>query len=219
MYNPKSAIDRVKNSLSYKLGFAILEHVKQKGIGYITLPYELYKIKQQYFKERELYKQVIKMFPQLAYLKIESCKDYNESIKYKYHLSYILGETLIRAHKNWYKGGYLRLPFLLKEKYVLYKNIQEIVGVLPENLHYYFYSLIIKNSKITIQDLASILKQHKDYKPILENIFHNFEFFIQHFNLIESWLLSTEFEKNINKKNILILLCLILKNLIMKKKN
>ena len=29
MYNPNSAIDRIKNSLSYKLGFTILEHKKQ----------------------------------------------------------------------------------------------------------------------------------------------------------------------------------------------
>ncbi|EOJ0942911.1 capsular biosynthesis protein, partial [Campylobacter jejuni] len=108
MYNPNSAIDRIKNSLSYKIGFAILEHKKQyrgMGRGYIILLYKLYKIKQQHFKEQKLYKQTIKIFPHLTYPRMECCKDYNESIKYKYHFSYMLGEALIKAHKTWYKGG------------------------------------------------------------------------------------------------------------------
>ncbi|EFO9213493.1 DUF2972 domain-containing protein [Campylobacter lari] len=200
MYNPNSAIDRIKNSLSYKLGFTILEQTKQHR-GYITLPYKLYKIKQQHFKEQKLYKQTIKIFPQIAHPKIESCKDYNEGIKYKYHLSYMLGETLIKAHKTWYKGGYLKLPSLLKEKYKMYKNIQDIISILPQKLHYHFYNSTIKNHKINIQNLIYILKQHKDYKPILENIFHNFDFFIKHFDLINVWLLSNDFKEKYEQEN------------------
>ncbi|WP_412175541.1 DUF2972 domain-containing protein [Campylobacter sp. IFREMER_LSEM_CL1085] len=201
MYNPNSAIDRIKNSLSYKLGFAIIEHKKQHGGGYITLPYKLYKIKQQHKKDQKLYKQTIKIFPYLAYPKVESCKDYNESIKYKYHLSYMLGEALIKAHKTWYKGGYFKLSSLLKEKYKLYKNIQNIINILPQNLHYHFYNSTIKNHKINIQDLIDILKQHKDYKPILENIFHNFDFFIKHFDLINIWLSSNDFKEKYKQEN------------------
>lgn len=33
------------------------------------------------------------------------------NFKFKNHLSYKLGEALIRAHKNWYKGGYFKLIF------------------------------------------------------------------------------------------------------------
>ncbi|EGK7495564.1 DUF2972 domain-containing protein [Campylobacter jejuni] len=202
MFNPNSAIDRIKNSLSYKLGLAIIEHKKQyKEWGYIVLLYKLYKIKQQYKKEQKLYKQTIKIFPHLAYPKVEFCKDYNESIKYKYHLSYMLGETLICAHKTWYKGGYFKLPSLLKEKYKLYKNIQDIISILPQNLHYHFYNSTIKNHKINIQSLVYILKQHKDYNPILENIFHNFDFFIKHFDLINTWLLSNDFKEKYKQEN------------------
>ncbi|MCV3549395.1 DUF2972 domain-containing protein [Campylobacter sp. CNRCH_2013_0671h] len=201
MFNPNSAIDRIKNSLSYKLGFAILEHKKQHGGGYITLSYKLYKINQQHKKEQKLYKQTIKIFPQLTYLKVESCRDYNESIKYKYHFSYMLGEALIKAHKTWHKGGYFKLPSLLKEKYKLYKNIQNIINILPQNLHYHFYNSTIKNHKINIQDLIDILKQHKDYKPILENIFHNFDFFIKHFDLIRIWLSSKDFKEKYKQEN------------------
>nr|MCR6519508.1 capsular biosynthesis protein [Campylobacter lari] len=201
MHNPNSAIDRIKNSLSYKLGLAIIECKKQHGGGYITLPYKLYKIKQQHFKEQKLYKQTIKIFPQLAYPKVESCKDYNESIRYKYHLSYMLGEALIKAHKTWYKGGYFKLPSLLKEKYKLYNNIQNIINILPQNLHYHFYNSTIKNHKINIQDLIDVLKQHKDYKPILENIFHNFDFFVKHFDLIRIWLSSKDFKEKYKQEN------------------
>ncbi|AJC90230.1 capsular polysaccharide biosynthesis protein, putative glycosyltransferase (DUF2972 domain) [Campylobacter subantarcticus LMG 24377] len=201
MLNPNSAIDRIKNSLSYRLGLAIIECKKQHGGGYITLPYKLYKIKQQHFKEQKLYKQTIKIFPQLAYPKVESCKDYNESIRYKYHLSYMLGEALICAHKAWCKGGYFMLPSLLKEKYKIYKNIQDIISILPQKLHYHFYNSTIKNHKINIQDLIDILKQHKDYKPILENIFHNFDFFIKHFDLIRIWLSSKDFKEKYKQEN------------------
>ncbi|EAI7223953.1 DUF2972 domain-containing protein [Campylobacter coli] len=201
MQNSRSAVDRIKNSLSYKLGFTILEHVKYKGIKYTTLPYKLYKIKKQYFKEQELYKQVIKIFPEFKYCKLESCEDYNESLRYRCHLSYMFGEVLIKAHKTWYKGGYFKIFYSLKEKYRLYQNIQEIISILPESLHYYFYNLIVKSYKINIQDLANIIKRHRNYMPILENIFHNFDFFICHFDIIYSWLSSDEFEEKYKHRN------------------
>ncbi|MEA8956884.1 sugar transferase, partial [Campylobacter jejuni] len=37
--------------------------------------------------------------------------------------------------------------------------------------------------------IKNILKIHQDYKAILDNIFHNFNYFIQNFDLIEEWLL------------------------------
>ncbi|EAK9882077.1 DUF2972 domain-containing protein [Campylobacter lari] len=113
----------------------------------------------------------------------------------------MLGEALIKAHKTWYKGEYFKLPSLLKEKYKIYKNIQDIINILPQELHYHFYNLTIKNHKINIQDLIYILKQHKDYKPILENIFHNFDFFIKHFDLINTWLLSNDFKEKYKQEN------------------
>ncbi|EAK2629531.1 DUF2972 domain-containing protein [Campylobacter coli] len=198
----ENAEHRIKNSLAYKLGFAIIDHKKQHGkMRYISLIYKLYKIKQQHLKEQKLYKQAIKIFPQLAYPKVESCKDYNESIKYKYHLSYILGEALIQAHKTWYKGGYIKLFFLLKEKYGLYRNIQEVINILPRNLHHYLYNLSLKYHKVKIQDLTNILRQYKDYESILENIFRNFDFFIRHFDTVESWLLSDKFKEEYKQKN------------------
>lgn len=37
--------------------------------------------------------------------------NYQKAIKVKNHLSYKLGEALIKANKNWYKGGYIKFVF------------------------------------------------------------------------------------------------------------
>ena len=37
--------------------------------------------------------------------------NYQKALKTKNHLSYKLGEALIRANKNWYKGGYIKFIF------------------------------------------------------------------------------------------------------------
>ncbi|ECL6334634.1 TPA: DUF2972 domain-containing protein [Campylobacter jejuni] len=199
MYNPNSAIDRIKNSLSYKIGFAILEHKKQyrgMGRGYIILLYKLYKIKQQHFKEQKLYKQTIKIFPHLTYPRMECCKDYNESIKYKYHFSYMLGEALIKAHKTWYKGGYFKL----------YKNIQNIKKQynLLKELNLNNINISLKNKELLIKNIElvkDILQLHRDYKPILKNIFHNFDYALKHLELIKEWLLSDNFYQRYKKEN------------------
>ncbi|MCC8300005.1 DUF2972 domain-containing protein, partial [Campylobacter sp. VicNov18] len=49
--------------------------------------------------------------------------------------------------------------------------------------------------------IENILNTHKDYKAILDNIFHNFTFFLKHFNLIEEWLLSNDFNEKYKKQN------------------
>ncbi|WP_301967885.1 hypothetical protein, partial [Campylobacter jejuni] len=54
MYNPNSAIERVKNHLAYKLGQAMIEFTNNGG-GYIALFKKLYKIKKQHKKEQKIY--------------------------------------------------------------------------------------------------------------------------------------------------------------------
>ncbi|ETN90190.1 hypothetical protein X910_06665 [Campylobacter jejuni subsp. jejuni 81-176-UMCW9] len=53
MYNPNSAIERVKNHLAYKLGQAMIEFTNNGG-GYIALFKKLYKIKKQHKKNKNL---------------------------------------------------------------------------------------------------------------------------------------------------------------------
>ena len=55
--------------------------------------------------------------------------DYQKALKIKNHLSYKLGEALIRANKNWYKGGYIKFIFevikIKKEHKTNINNIQD----------------------------------------------------------------------------------------------
>lgn len=197
MYNSKSAVERIKNSLSYKLGSAILEYKKQyKRDFFLTLIYNLYKIKKQHVRDQKLYKQVTKIFPQFKYPKLETCSDYNESIKYKYHLSYMLGEILIHAHKTWYKGGYFKL----------YKNIQTVKKQynLLKELSLNNIDISLENKELLMDNfdaMKDILQTHKDYKPILENIFYNFKFFLANLTLIKEWLLSDDFYSRYKDEN------------------
>ncbi|EDK4637248.1 glycosyl transferase, partial [Campylobacter jejuni] len=79
-----SAIERVKNHLAYKLGQAMIDFTNNGG-GYIALFKKLYKIKKQHKKEQKIYQQTIQVFPQLKYPNLETCPDYNEALRCKFH--------------------------------------------------------------------------------------------------------------------------------------
>ncbi|MBZ7938076.1 DUF2972 domain-containing protein, partial [Campylobacter molothri] len=49
--------------------------------------------------------------------------------------------------------------------------------------------------------IKNLLNIHKDYQPIIDNIFHNFDYVIKNFNLIEEWLLSNDFNEKYKKEN------------------
>ncbi|MCW1361051.1 alpha-2,3-sialyltransferase, partial [Campylobacter jejuni] len=46
---------------------------------------------------------------------LEDFSDHEKALKYKNHLSYKLGNALIKAHKTWYKCGYLKFYFDIKK--------------------------------------------------------------------------------------------------------
>ncbi|RTH85401.1 sugar transferase [Campylobacter jejuni] len=63
---------------------------------------------------------------------------------------------------------------------------------------------LIDNKQLFLKEFSrikNILKIHQDYKAILDNIFHNFNYFIQNFDLIEEWLLSDDFKERYKKEN------------------
>ncbi|MBZ7936707.1 sugar transferase, partial [Campylobacter sp. B0100352/1] len=99
-----SAKARIQNQLSYKLGQAMIENSKSI-LGYIRMPYVLSYIKDKHKKEQKNYEEKIKKDPSLKLPPLESYTDYEEALKFKEHLSYRLGEALIRANNNWYGGG------------------------------------------------------------------------------------------------------------------
>ncbi|WP_180379835.1 hypothetical protein [Campylobacter devanensis] len=95
--NYGTAKSRIKNQLTYKLGEAMIENSKSLW-GYIRMPYILSYIKDMHKKEQIDYQEKIKTNPSLKLPPLESYPDYNEAIKLKNHLSYKLGEALIKAN-------------------------------------------------------------------------------------------------------------------------
>lgn len=105
-----TAKSRIQNQLSYKLGQALLD--KTKGLWkYIRMPYVLFYIKDIHNKDQKAYNKKIKANPSLKLPPLESYPGYKEALKHKEHLFYKLGQALIEAHKNWYKGGYIKFIF------------------------------------------------------------------------------------------------------------
>ncbi|MCV3376278.1 hypothetical protein [Campylobacter sp. IFREMER_LSEM_CL2151] len=109
-----TAKTRIQNQLSYKLGQAMI--VNSKSIlGYIRIPFVLSYIKDKHKQEQKIYQEKIKKDPSLALPPLESYPDYQEALKLKNHLSYKLGQALIKANKTWYKGGYIKMWFVIRK--------------------------------------------------------------------------------------------------------
>lgn len=105
---------RIQNQLSYKLGQAMIVNSKS-FLGYIRMPFVLSYIKDKHKQEQKIYQEKIKKDPLLALPPLESYPDYQEALRFKNHLSYKLGQALIRANKTWYGGGYIKLLFEIRK--------------------------------------------------------------------------------------------------------
>lgn len=106
----KTAKARIQNHLAYKLGSALIENSKSI-FGYIRMPYVLSYIRDKHRLEQKRYEENIKRYPELTLPPLESYPDYKEALKEKECFTYKLGEALIRADKEWYKGGYIKFYF------------------------------------------------------------------------------------------------------------
>ncbi|ELU0293026.1 sugar transferase, partial [Campylobacter jejuni] len=145
----------------------------------------------------------IQVFPQLKYPSLETCPDYNEALRYKFHLSYILGEVLIKAYQNWYKGAGFKLKNNIKKANKEFQIFREILKEFKE-LNGKTLMAIKDNKQLFLKEfprIKNILKTHQNYQPIMNNIFHNFNYFMQNFDLIEEWLLSDDFKEKYKKEN------------------
>ncbi|ECK2543885.1 sugar transferase, partial [Campylobacter jejuni] len=106
---------KIQNHLAYKLGQAMIDNSKSI-LGYIKMPFVLFYIR--YKHQKELQRR--KTNPELVLPPLEDCSDYEEALKIKNYFSYKLGEALIQASKNWYKGGYVK--FLFFDLFALNQN-------------------------------------------------------------------------------------------------
>ncbi|HED5354100.1 TPA: alpha-2,3-sialyltransferase, partial [Campylobacter jejuni] len=101
---------RIQNQLSYKLGQAMIVNSKSLS-GYLIMLIALLSITISHKQEQKIYQEKIKKDPSLKLPPLESYLYYQQALKLKNHLSYKLGQALIKAHKNWYKGGYIKFWF------------------------------------------------------------------------------------------------------------
>ncbi|MDD6056114.1 MAG: hypothetical protein PUB96_06190 [Helicobacteraceae bacterium] len=99
------AKDRVKNSLSYRLGQEMLKSFTL--FSKITLPHRLNKIAQEYHKEQKAYREKVAKNPFLQLPYLESYADYKEALHCKNHLSYKLGEAVIKANNLGFRPAIL----------------------------------------------------------------------------------------------------------------
>ncbi|EOJ2017540.1 DUF2972 domain-containing protein, partial [Campylobacter jejuni subsp. jejuni] len=183
-------------------GQTVIEH-RHNGGGYIALFKKLYKIKKQHKQGQKIYQQTIQVFPQLKYPNLETCPDYNEALRCKFHLSYMIGEVLIKSYQNWYKGAGFKLKNNIKKANKEFQIFREILKQFKE-LNSESLKAIQDNKQLFLKEfprIKNILKIHQDYKVISDNIFHNFNYFIQNFDLIEKWLLSDDFKERYKKEN------------------
>lgn len=102
-----SAVNYIKSDIRYQLGNAL---IKMKIL-------KIFKI---LYKEKKLNKLLKKYI--IENLNLKSCPDYHESLEYKKHLSYRLGDAIFKSHQNRYRGAYFILPYRLYEAYKNFKN-------------------------------------------------------------------------------------------------
>ena len=91
---PLGAVERVKGHLAYKLGAAILG--AKCPYRALTLPFRLIRIIKEHRFEKSVLEVLYKQDSSLKPLSLESYGDYYEALKYKKHLSYRLGEALLK---------------------------------------------------------------------------------------------------------------------------
>lgn len=121
--NQLEAVLRVQNHLSYKLGQAMILNSKSI-LGYIRMPFVLSYIKDKHNQEQKIYQEKIKKNSSLKLPPLECYSDYQKALEEKECLTYKLGQALIKAHKNWYKGGYIWLWFeIMKLKKIYRKEV------------------------------------------------------------------------------------------------
>ncbi|TNH36833.1 glycosyltransferase family 2 protein [Campylobacter helveticus] len=88
------AIDRIKNQLSYKLGEAILK--ANNPLKFLKLPFTLISLVKTHQFEQKVLQFLIRLEPKFKPLDLEKYADYEEALRIKKHLSYRLGQALLK---------------------------------------------------------------------------------------------------------------------------
>lgn len=109
---PKGAVDRVKNHLAYRLGFAIIQ--AKSPLKALMLPLSLIQILLTHKFELRVLNTLYRFHSELLPPALEDYADYEEALETKKHLSYRLGEAL--------RKNPLSFPFKIGQIYREYKE-------------------------------------------------------------------------------------------------
>ena len=185
--NPNSAIQRIKNHLSYKLGQELIKYnTGGGGGGVISLLFKLYHIKKTHHKLTQFRKTLELARADLAYPPLRQCFDFNEALWVKTHLSYRLGKILLN------KASYFNLYGKIKQAKKEFKALKESkVYRLKDELKFKNeedFDLFIKNYAL-IENLLT------HYEALNEVIVLNMAFVLEHFDEVSLWLNSKEFKE------------------------
>ena len=130
----------------------------------------------------------------------------------KFHLAYLLGQSLMKADKTWYKGGYLKFFKEIKNIKEFYKLNQKTKEFLQKenlsllladflerfNSNYKVNSYELEQNLAILKDTLNLIKTHI-FKEIPQSLNG---FIIKHLDVIYLWLSSREFkEKYLDTKH------------------
>ncbi|EKJ3588208.1 glycosyl transferase, partial [Campylobacter coli] len=115
----------------------------------------------------------------------------------------MLGEVLIKADVNKFKDGYFFLFKNIEQTKKDYKIIKEILD-LSKKFEENIYTILAENKNLfmcNLDNLKIILDLHKNYIPVLKVIFQNFNYTLNHLEMIQEWLLSSDFKQRFQDVN------------------
>ncbi|EAH7702476.1 sugar transferase, partial [Campylobacter upsaliensis] len=175
--NPNSAIQRIKNHLSYKLGQELIKY--NTGGGVISLLFKLYHIKKTHHKLTQFRKTLELARADLAYPPLRQCFDFNEALWVKTWLTYRLGRVLLECDRDKLKGGYFKFFSKIKQAKKEFKALKESkVYRLKDKFKFKNeedFDLFIKNYAL-IENLLT------HYEALNEVIVLNMAFVLEHFD-------------------------------------
>ena len=105
---------RIRQQLSYKLGATMIERSRSVG-GWVSMPIELLRVARQH--QRELPLRAAQKLPP-----IHKYRDAHEAERYRNHLSYRLGQTLLQSVRS--PIGWARLPMAIRHEVREHRNRQ-----------------------------------------------------------------------------------------------
>ncbi|MCW1356351.1 hypothetical protein OLQ17_09955 [Campylobacter jejuni] len=104
---------------------------------------------------------------------------------------------------NKFKDGYFFLFKNIEQTKKDYKIIKEILD-LSKKFEENIYIILAENKNLfmcNLDNLKIILDLHKNYIPALKVIFQNFNYTLNHLEMIQEWLLSSDFKQRFQGVN------------------